>query len=44
MMDNIWMNIATIFIHAAMDKKVNNKLVISEYFFGIFYFIGYCLV
>ena len=40
MMDSIcnWKNIATIFINAAMDKEV---LQISEYFFGIFYFISH---
>ena len=41
MMDSIWMNIATIFMTAAMGKK---NTAITERFFGIFYFISYCLV
>ena len=41
MMDSIWMNIATIFMIAALDKR---NTAINECFFGIFYFISYCLV
>ena len=38
------MNIATIFINAAMYKRVLQKMSINEYFFGFFYITSYSFI